>query len=155
MCTENLWSTTQLLESSYNETVLSYVNAPKLSDLLLEQQLLVFGKIFRKPNTDTLRKAVFEEDSDVLKLHTKRRGRGRPKLAWSVEVRKMAQLVTTESLRVVLGNEVHWKKLVRKFCRSPSSETNEQTEWSEAGIVSSSPNDQSVPYFIPSSDRWW
>ena len=32
-----------------NAEVLSYVDATKLSDLLLEQQLLVFGKIFRKP----------------------------------------------------------------------------------------------------------
>jgi hypothetical protein len=121
----------------------------------LEQQLLVFGKIFRKPNTDTLRKVVFEEDSDVLKLHAKIRRRGRPKLAWSVEVHKMAQLVTTENLRVVLGDEAQWKKLVRFFCRTPSSETNEQTERSEARIISSSPNDQRVPFFIPSSDSWW
>ena len=81
-----------------NAEVLSYVDATKLSDLLLEQQLLVFGKIFRKPVNDVLRKAIFEEESDTLKLCTKTRKRGRPKLAWATEVRKIALLVTADNL---------------------------------------------------------
>ena len=104
-----------------NAEVLSYVDVIKLSDLLLEQQLLVFGKIFRKPVNDVLRKAIFEEESDTLKLCTKTRKRGRPKLAWSTEVRKIALLVTADTLTTSMGDGCRWKNAVRKFCRAPCS----------------------------------
>ena len=49
-----------------NVEVLSYVNAVQLGKLLLEQQLCVFGKIFRKPPNDVLRQVVFADNSDTL-----------------------------------------------------------------------------------------
>ena len=104
-----------------NAEVLSYVHAPKLSCLLLEQQLLVFGKIFRKPSDDVLRSVVFEEESDILKLSTKKRRKGRPKLAWATQVRKVAMMVSTDNLIISLGDEVCWKLMVRKYCRAPCS----------------------------------
>ena len=76
-----------------NTEVLSYVGAVQLSKLLLEQQLLVFGKIFRRPPHDVLRQSVFEANSGVLQVHAKRRRRGRPKLSWAVEVQKVAMEV--------------------------------------------------------------
>ena len=47
-----------------NVDVLSCVNAVPLSKLLLEQQLLVFGKIFRKPIHDVLRQVIFANNSE-------------------------------------------------------------------------------------------
>lgn len=41
-----------------NETVFSYVGAHKLNILLLEQQLLVFGKIARRPCNYVVRRAI-------------------------------------------------------------------------------------------------
>ena len=109
------WSRTSNVE------VLSYVGAPKLSNLLLEQQLLVFGKIYRKPSEDILRRAVFEEESDMLKVYNKKRRKGRPKLAWAVQVRKIAMLVCANDLGTTMGNAIKWKTIVRKFCRAPCS----------------------------------
>ena len=74
------------------------MNAVELSKLLMEQQLLVFGKIFRKGPNDVLRKVIFEENSSALQIHAKMRRRGRPKLAWVVEVRKVATTITVEEL---------------------------------------------------------
>lgn len=104
-----------------NAEVLSYVGAPKLSYLLLEQQLLVFGKIPRRPPDDVLRKAVFEDNSDVLHLYRKHRRRGRLKLSWAVEVRKVAIQISPAHLETELLQESSWKKSVRKFCRAPCS----------------------------------
>ena len=104
-----------------NAEVLSYVHAPKLSQLLFEQQLLVFGKMYRRPPHDVLREAIFKEESDVLQLYDKKRRKGRPKLAWAVEVRKMAITICGNDLGSILADEQQWKKCVRKYCRAPCS----------------------------------
>ena len=104
-----------------NKEVLSYVNAVQLSKLLLEQQLLVFGKIYRKGPDDHIRQVLSQENSTALQIHAKRRRIGRPKLAWAVEVRKVAVMVSTENLDVIMNEELQWKRFVRKFCRAPCS----------------------------------
>ena len=81
----------------------------------------MFGKIFRKGPNDVLRKVVFEENSSALQIHAKMRRRGRPKLAWAVEVRKVAATITVEELGSIMADETRWKNAVRKFCRAPRS----------------------------------
>ena len=65
---------------------------------------------FRKPSDDVLRNAVFEEESDILKLSMKKRRGGRPKLAWAIQVRKVAMMVSTDNLSISLRDEFCWKK---------------------------------------------
>ena len=77
-----------------NVEVLSQVVAIPLSKLLLEQQLLAFGKVFRRTSSDPLRKAIFQPTSDELVTSTTKRRRGRPKLNWAVEVRKIALVIS-------------------------------------------------------------
>ena len=104
-----------------NIEVLSYVGAHRLSNLLLEQQLLVFGNIYRRPSHDVLRQAIFEEHSVVLQVHAKNRRRGRPKLAWATEVEKMALQVTSDTLSTSMADAACWKKNAQKFCRAQCS----------------------------------
>ena len=104
-----------------NVEVLSYVNAVQLSKLLMEQRLLLFGKVFRKPPHDVIRQTIFADDSDALQAHSKRRRRGRPKLIWAVGVRKIAIQVADDNLYSAMTDEKQWGERVRKFCRAPCS----------------------------------
>ena len=100
-----------------NAKVLSYVGAPLLSKMLLEQQLVVFGKVFRRPTHDLLRKAIFQPTSDELRINGTKRRRGRPKLSWAVEVRKVAMQISPIQLGQNMGNAIKWKQSVRRYCR--------------------------------------
>ena len=102
-----------------NLEVLSYVRGQQLSGLLLELQLGLFGKIFRRDQNDPLRQVVFRSNSSDLVIDTKRRRRGRPKLSWAVEVRKKAvQVSGTTRLQDAMGKAYGWKMQVKKFCWS-------------------------------------
>lgn len=96
-----------------NVEVLSKVGAVPLSKLLLEQQLLSFGKVFGKPSFDLLRKAIFQPMSDALVANTTKRRRGRPKLSWAVEVRKIAMVISPIQLGLDMEHANKWKQKVR------------------------------------------
>ena len=100
-----------------NVEVLSRVNAIRLSVLLREQQLVLFAKIYRRPPHDVLRQVVFQAGSDALVVHRKRRRRGRPKLVWAAELRKIAVKVCEGRLQDAMDNAESWKRCVNKFCR--------------------------------------
>ena len=90
----------------------------QLSTSLLELQLGLFGKIFRRPQNDPLRQVVFRDQSSNLTIDMKCRRRGRPKLSWAVEVRKIAvQISGTSSLEDIMTDPSGWKMDVKKFCR--------------------------------------
>ena len=104
-----------------NETVLSYVGAHKLSKLLLEQQLLIFGKIFRRPCHDVLRQVIFQDNSVALRIHIETRRRGRQKLSWAVQVQKFAMEISGDNLSGAMVDESSWKRCVRRLCRTKIS----------------------------------
>ena len=100
-----------------NVEVLSYVDGQWLSGLLLEQQLIVFGKIYRRPLSDPLRKVIFRPGSDELMINSTRRRRGRTKLSWAAEVRKIAKQISPGELGNAMEQLSNWKKDVRNYCR--------------------------------------
>ena len=101
-----------------NLEVLSRVHGCSLSNLLLEQQLVAFGKIFRKPDDDIMRQIIFQSNSSHLQIHTVRRRRGRPKMNWANEVEKHAQIISDGMMGVSMVDAVHWKEMVRNYCRN-------------------------------------
>ena len=99
-----------------NKEVLSRVNAVSLSNLLLEQQLLYFGKLFRLDNRDPRRRLVFQSGSAELSILSKKRRRGRPRANWAVEVYTHA-LRIGGNLEEVLCDPELWRMKVRCYCR--------------------------------------
>ena len=103
-----------------NLEVLALVHGQQLSILLLQQQLGLFGKIFRKPFDDVVRRAVFEVGSDEVKMHSKRMRKGRPKLYWATELHKIAVQISGgggERLQKAMANVYGWKAAVKYWCQ--------------------------------------
>ena len=100
--------------------MLSRLGATKLSNLLLEQQLGLFGKIARLPNTSPVRNLVFKDFSlDIRDLDIKRR-RGRPRLSWISEIARHADLAVQGSdfsYRDFIMDKISWKRMIREYCR--------------------------------------
>ena len=86
----------------------------------MEQQLLLFGKIYRRPNTDISRQLVFDASSDAIRIASATRARGRPRLSWSQEVWKQAVSLNKGSSVIgpIMASEAIWKKAVRDFCKA-------------------------------------
>ena len=101
-----------------NRDVLSRVHAIPLSNLLLEQQLNYFGKVFRLPNEDIRRQLIFENNSYILR-RVNTRSRGRPRAQWNHEVLNHALLAAggLDILKTVIQDKDNWKQMVRKYCR--------------------------------------
>ncbi len=103
-----------------NEEILQKFYACKLSNLLLEQQLLYFGKIARMPNDAPIRQLIFENDSIRLKRNLGRRRRGRPRLSWSHEVYRHLGLAVGDinDIQYCIYNIEEWRGKIRLYCRS-------------------------------------
>ena len=101
-----------------NTEVLAQVNSRKLSVLLLQQQLGLFGKIFRKASDDIIRQVVFEAGTDQLVIDSRRRRRGRPKLSWAVELQKIAIQISGGRmyLQQMMANPLVWRSSVKQWC---------------------------------------
>ena len=100
-----------------NLEVLSRVHGCLLSNLLLEQQLVAFWKIFRKPEDDIMRQIMFQSMSSQLQIHMVKRRRGRPKLNWANEVDKHAQIIGDGMMKTSMADPIQWKEMVRTYCR--------------------------------------
>ena len=103
-----------------NKDIRQRYGAIRFSFLLLEQQMIYFGKLFRSPESSLLRKLVFEGTSlELKKLHSKRR-RGRPRSSWMNEVlyKGLALARNESNLISYLADEKAWKERVREFCRT-------------------------------------
>ena len=72
-----------------NEVVLRMAGAQPLSEVLLRQQLLYFGRIARMPDGSAIRRVVFEPGTLQSKSAGPRR-RGRPRIGWAGAVRQHA-----------------------------------------------------------------
>ena len=64
----------------------------------------MIGKI-RRPCQDVLRQTIFQADSIALRIHTKTRRRGRPKLSWAVQVLKFAMQTSGDGLSGAMVDE--------------------------------------------------
>ena len=80
-----------------NEEVRNRANSPRLSQLLLFRQLLLFGRISAMPNT-ALQATLFQTGTlDAAGLGARRR-QGRPRLAWGPVVKEHARLIIEGAL---------------------------------------------------------
>ena len=104
-----------------NETVLGKLNAPKLSSLLLEQQLGFFGVLARRPVLCPVRQFVFEHDLSMARPGLKRRP-GRPRAEWTNEMFKVVHhlFASEAAFRACVMNPPEWRERVRLYCRAQS-----------------------------------
>ena len=102
-----------------NAEVLQRCGAVKFSNLLLEQQLLYFGKLFRLPDDSPIRRLVFRDSSLELKQLDMNRRRGRPRLNWMTEALKKAEVLagSKDQLSVLIKDCKIWRTEVRTSCR--------------------------------------
>ena len=101
-----------------NKGVLDRIEAPKLSRILLEQQLGFLGTLARRPDTCPVQKFVFGPQLSRKPVEYKRR-QGRPNIEWVAEVFKVVdQLFTsTEMFHGCILNKQAWRNTIRVFCR--------------------------------------
>ena len=106
-----------------NYEVLSRMQARPLSQQLLKQQLNLFAKIYRRPNTDIGRSLVFEPSSDTLLIHSLSRRRGRPRLDWATEIWKHAVRMNSGAMSIgrLMGDARQWKESAELYCNAASS----------------------------------
>ena len=99
-----------------NANVLDQAAQPKLSKLLLKQQLLLFGRVARAPVDDPLRKVTFCKDLRPATAQFVRRV-GRPRNEWAVMLHKEA-LKMDEDMSSIVHNVFEWKRAVHRYCQS-------------------------------------
>ena len=104
-----------------NKDVLNRIGPPKLSKILLEQQLGFLGTLARRPDTCPVRKFVFGPQLSRKLVDYKRR-QGRPNMEWVAEIFKVVdQLFTsTEMFHACILNKQAWRNTIRAFCRRQS-----------------------------------
>ena len=102
-----------------NQSVLDRLQAPSLSALLLEQQLLFFGKLARRPPECPVRQLVFELDLAIKSSGLTRR-RGRPNLEWKHELLKVVvrALPSAEGFDTCVAHKLRWRDSMSSFCRA-------------------------------------
>ena len=102
-----------------NVDVLKKLDAIPLSSMLLEKQLLYFGKLFRLPDDDCRRKLLFKDGASEIQIPNDRR-RGRPRAIWGIEVGMHASIIGGPKLTLeqTLHDEQLWKQYVRSYIRN-------------------------------------
>ena len=101
-----------------DKDVLDRIGAPKLSRILLEQQLGFLGTLARRPDTCPVRKFVFGPQLSRKPVEYKRR-QGRPNIECVAEIFKVVdQLFTsTEMFHACILNKQAWRNTIRVLCR--------------------------------------
>ena len=74
-----------------NATVFSKAEMRPISELILQRQLLLLGKAAMSPADAPLRRATFTDDGLIPQVGRHVRPVGRPRLAWTTEVLKIAE----------------------------------------------------------------
>ena len=97
-----------------NETVLKEMGAEQLSKTLHQRQLDYFGELARRPAACPVRCLIFNEDLSAKESSANRR-RGRPRLTWSSEVRKLACQVagSVDEMQAMVLDKSVWRAAVR------------------------------------------
>ena len=103
-----------------NQSVFDRLGAPRLTALLLEQQLLFFGKLARRPPECLVRQLVFELNLGIKSSDLVRR-RGRPNLEWKTELFRIVEEMFPSELafRTSVAEEHRWRQNMRSFCWRP------------------------------------
>ena len=96
-----------------NKEVLRRAGTPKLlSQLVLEQQLDLFGKVLRAPTRHVLRTCAFQVgECPVVAFFVRRTGR--PRVEWAPYLLHEARRRTTSSLSDLASNRPAWWKAMR------------------------------------------
>ena len=90
-------------------------NWKSASQLLLEQQLVLFGKVLRSPSEDTLHQASFVPGSLTPATSRYIRVVGHPRKEWVPELLPHALRIAggEQNLRNAVQDPMHWKSLVQ------------------------------------------
>ena len=101
-----------------NKYVLQQFQAPASSSILLQRQVLLFGRIAPLPNEDVVRQTVFHENGINIKLALDKR-RGRPRKVWNQEINALAmQCSQGFDLNDMVMDKQRWAAHVKSFCKT-------------------------------------
>ena len=98
--------------------MLERLETVKLSHLLLEQQLLLFGKIARSSDNTPARQLTFKASSLSLMKYEGKRRRGRPRANWAEKIQDHAIRITGDQANMsqLISDEAKWRLKVREYC---------------------------------------
>ena len=96
-----------------NHEVLKQAKSIKLSSQLLQRQLLLYGDIARRPESDPLRRQIFEANSTITKIFRGPRPKGRPRHTWANELTKAA--------RAVAGSEISLRNFLKRTAQASAA----------------------------------
>ena len=102
-----------------NKTVLEKAQQQPFTTQLLQQQLLLYGKVGREEDGNLLRDITFCPHS--LRAATDRyiRRTGRPRNEWTKQVWKVAMGIARDKpLEELVASAAAWEIMVRKYCSS-------------------------------------
>ena len=87
------------------------MQAPKLTGILLQQQLNFFGQLARRAAMCPARQLVLVDDGLTIKDDALKRKKGRPRQTWTPEIDRLALQITVSSHRLeeTIVNEQAWK----------------------------------------------
>ena len=99
-----------------NQFILQQFHTPPLSRILLQRQLLLFGRVTRLPNDSAMRQCVFENDSIALQ-EDKNRRQGRPRSTWGKELSRIVADIVPHSVDklALLRNKDRWQAHVKQY----------------------------------------
>ena len=98
-----------------NDRVLQEAGKPKARILLLQQQLILYGKLARLDSSSVLRKSLLLPGG-VRPIHFNFRPRGRLRNNWYKQVFKHVQSVTAYDSQI--WDENSWRRCVRNYVAS-------------------------------------
>ena len=103
--------------SIYQKSVLERAQQTRYSDLLLRQQLILFGKVARAEDTDILRRMTFRPGSFTPVTDSYVRNVGRPHHEWAKMLLKEASRLMgpSESLTYLVRDTIRWKARVFEY----------------------------------------
>ena len=101
-----------------NNYILKQFHSKPLSMILLQRQLLLFGRIARMSNSAPMRHLVFLPHSlDLVKFSNRRQGR--PRNSWASELHKHSlQIAGQNPLHSIILDEKTWKQRVCSYMTS-------------------------------------
>ena len=98
-----------------NAKVLKLAHEPKMSQQLLQQQLLLFGKVARAGDDDLLRRLTFIGNTQTSATNRFVRRVGRPRNEWATMVQREAWKMSPQADQII-HNEASWKTKICQHC---------------------------------------
>ena len=98
-----------------NSRVLQAADQIELGRQLLQQQLVLYGKVLRAPVTDPLRDLTFIPGTDMPAANMFVRRVGRPRNEWAEMLRRECHKMGEDSYRTVYTDS-EWREAVHRYC---------------------------------------